>query len=36
MIRNNKVGWENLVPTYVDNLIKENELFGYNKNIKTK
>jgi len=34
MIRTNKAGWEELVPTYVDNLIKENELFGYNKNIK--
>ena len=31
MIRNNKVGWEKLVPTYVDNLIKENKLFGFNK-----
>ena len=32
MIRSNKKGWEDLVPTYVDNIIKENKLFGYNKN----
>ena len=36
MIRTNKNGWEDLVPTYVENIIKENNLFGYNKNIKTK
>ncbi len=32
MIKSNKKGWEDLVPTYVDNIIKENKLFGYNKN----
>jgi len=31
MIRTNKDGWENLVPNYVDNIIKENKLFGYKK-----
>ena len=30
MIKTNKKGWEDLVPTYVDNIIKENKLFGYN------
>ena len=29
MIKKGKVGWESMVPTYVDNIIKENELFGY-------
>ncbi len=30
MIKKDKVGWEKMVPTYVDNIIKENSLFGYN------
>ena len=29
MIRNDEDGWEELVPTYVDTIIKENRLFGY-------
>tara|TARA_B100001250_G_scaffold410992_1_gene438593 strand:+ start:72 stop:1529 length:1458 start_codon:yes stop_codon:yes gene_type:complete len=29
MIRKDKTGWEKMVPTYVDNIIKENNLFGY-------
>jgi len=29
MIRKDKTGWEQMVPTYVDNIIKENNLFGY-------
>ena len=29
MIRNNEEGWEEMVPGYVDNIIKENHLFGY-------
>tara|TARA_Y100001968_G_scaffold220597_1_gene203471 strand:+ start:219 stop:1664 length:1446 start_codon:yes stop_codon:yes gene_type:complete len=29
MIKKEKKGWEQMVPTYVDNIIKENELFGY-------
>jgi len=29
MIKNNQEGWENMVPTYVDNIIKEKKLFGY-------
>ena len=29
MIRNNEEGWEDCVPTYVDTIIKENRLFGY-------
>ena len=36
MIRTNKNGWESLVPTYVDNIIKEQNLFGYNKNKRKK
>jgi hypothetical protein len=28
-IRNGEDGWEEMVPGYVDNIIKENELFGY-------
>ena len=32
MIRTKKNGWETLVPTYVDNIIKENKLFGYGNN----
>ncbi len=31
MIRNNKTGWEKLVPNYVDNIIKENHLFKFQK-----
>lgn len=30
MIKKDKEGWEKMVPTYVDNMIKENNLFGYN------
>ncbi len=29
MIREGKPGWESLVPPYVDNMIKDNQLFGY-------
>ena len=29
MIRAGKPGWEELVPPYVDNMIKDNRLFGY-------
>lgn len=29
MIRLGKAGWENMVPPYVDNMIKDNKLFGY-------
>lgn len=29
MIKNGIIGWENLVPAYVDNIIKEKKLFGY-------
>ena len=29
MIRNGIPGWEEMVPTYVDTIIKENRLFGY-------
>ena len=36
MIKKDKKGWENMVPTYVDNIIKENNLFGYQKNEKLK
>ena len=32
MIKKDKTGWEQMVPTYVDNIIKENNLFGYNQN----
>jgi len=31
MIKNNIEGWENLVPGYVDNIIKDKKLFGYKK-----
>jgi hypothetical protein len=31
MIKKDTVGWEKMVPTYVDNIIKENHLFGYQK-----
>lgn len=34
MIKNGEKGWEKLVPTYVDVIIKENGLFGYNKKSK--
>ena len=34
MIRNNKIGWEKMVPNYVDNLIKENNLFNFRKKSK--
>jgi len=30
MIKKEKGGWEKMVPTYVDNIIKEKALFGYN------
>ncbi|MBK9759036.1 MAG: TonB-dependent receptor [Flavobacteriales bacterium] len=29
MIRDSKPGWEDMVPPYVDNMIKDNRLFGY-------
>ena len=29
MIRDGEAGWENMVPPYVDNMIKDNKLFGY-------
>jgi hypothetical protein len=29
MIRNKEIGWEEMTPTYVDNIIKEKRLFGY-------
>ena len=29
MIRDAKPGWEDMVPPYVDNMIKDNRLFGY-------
>ncbi|MBZ0207890.1 MAG: TonB-dependent receptor [Flavobacteriales bacterium] len=29
MIREGKSGWESMVPPYVDNMIKDNKLFGY-------
>ncbi len=29
MIREGKAGWEAMVPPYVDNMIKDNHLFGY-------
>jgi hypothetical protein len=36
MIKKDKGGWEEMVPTYVDNIIKENNLFGYNISKKNK
>ena len=36
MIKKGKPGWEKMVPTYVDNIIKENKLFGYNQKNKDK
>lgn len=32
MIKCGETGWEEMVPTYVDTIIKENQLFGYNEN----
>ena len=29
LIRDGKPGWEDMVPPYVDNMIKDNALFGY-------
>ena len=29
LIRSGQPGWEALVPPYVDNMIKDNKLFGY-------
>ena len=29
LIRDGKAGWEDMVPPYVDNMIKDNKLFGY-------
>ena len=34
MIKKDKDGWEQMVPTYVDNIIKEKKLFGYKINKK--
>lgn len=36
MIRSGKEGWEGMVPSYVDTIIKENNLFGYGKSKKSK
>ena len=36
MIKKGQTGWEEMVPTYVDNMIKENKLFGYNQKNKNK
>lgn len=36
MIRDGKDGWEEMVPPYVDNMIKDNHLFGYTPNPKDK
>ena len=36
MIKKGQTGWEKMVPTYVDNMIKENKLFGYNQKNKNK
>ena len=33
MIKKRKTGWEIMVPTYVDNIIKEKSLFGYDNSI---
>ncbi|MGB0136430.1 MAG: TonB-dependent receptor [Flavobacteriales bacterium] len=35
MIRCGESGWEDMVPTYVDTIIKENKLFGYKPPVKT-
>ena len=29
MIRSGEAGWEEMVPPYVDTMIKDNRLFGY-------
>jgi hypothetical protein len=29
MIRSGQTGWEDMVPPYVDNMIKDNRLFGF-------
>ena len=29
MIKDGEEGWEDMVPTYVDTIIKDNQLFGY-------
>ena len=34
MIRENEEGWERLIPPYVDNIIKEKKLFGFNSEAK--
>jgi len=34
MIKNGIQGWEDLVPAYVDNVIKEKKLFGYKSSVK--
>ena len=34
MIKNGIQGWEDLVPAYVDNVIKEKKLFGYTSSVK--
>jgi hypothetical protein len=36
LIRAGKPGWEELVPPYVDNMIKDNRLFGFTPAPKTK
>ena len=36
MIKNGVEGWEDLVPAYVDNIIKEKKLFGYKPEMFTK
>ncbi|MCB0761293.1 MAG: TonB-dependent receptor [Flavobacteriales bacterium] len=34
MIKSGKSGWEQMVPTYVDTIIKDNNLFGYSEGIR--
>jgi len=34
MIKNGIKGWEDLVPAYVDNVIKDKKLFGYKSSVK--
>ena len=36
LIRAGKSGWEELVPPYVDNMIKDNRLFGFTPLLKPK
>jgi hypothetical protein len=36
MIRGGTPGWEEMVPPYVDNMIKDNRLFGYTPSTKGK